>query len=97
MLKPGGHAVYNISIAGDHASENTRKWEYLYRTLDESYSLHEKLYDIEEWEEVCKNTGYASTETKKIYDELPAPEGDVFPFENEILQWMGEYLCVSEK
>lgn len=97
VLKPGGHAVYNISIAGDHASENTKKWEYLYRTLDESYSLHEKLYDIEEWEEVCKNTGYVSTETKEIYGELPAPEGDVFPFENEIMQWAGEYLCVSEK
>lgn len=46
---------------------------------------------------VCRNTGYAATETKEIYGELPAPEGDVFPFENEILQWMGEYLCVSEK
>ena len=97
VLKPGGHAVYNISIVGDHASENTKKWEYLYGTLDASYSLHEKLYDIQEWEEVCKNTGYLSTETKEIYGELPAPEGDVFPFENEILQWMGEYLCVSEK
>lgn len=97
VLKPGGHAVYNISIVGDHASENTKKWEYLYATLDESYSLDEKLYDIGEWEEVCKNMGYASTETREIYGELPAPEGDVFPFENEILQWMGEYLCVSEK
>jgi len=97
VLRPGGHAVYNISIVGDHTSENTKKWEYLYGTLDESYSLHEKLYDIEEWEQVCRSTGYAATETKEIYGELPAPEGDVFPFENEILQWMGEYLCVSEK
>ncbi|MCI8544580.1 MAG: hypothetical protein HFH95_14980, partial [Lachnospiraceae bacterium] len=48
-------------------------------------------------EQVCRSTGYAATETKEIYGELPAPEGDVFPFENEILQWMGEYLCVSEK
>ena len=51
VLRPGGHAVYNISIVGDHTSENTKKWEYLYGTLDESYSLHEKLYDIEEWEQ----------------------------------------------
>ena len=97
VLKPGGHAVYNISILGDHASENTKKWERLYYALDESYSLHEKLYDIEEWEEICRETGYSSTETKEIYGELPAPETDTFPFENEIMQWMGEYLCVSEK
>nr|WP_300837374.1 methyltransferase domain-containing protein [uncultured Acetatifactor sp.] len=97
VLKPGGHAVYNISILGDHASENTKKWERLYYSLDESYSLHEKLYDIEEWEQICRETGYSSTETKEIYGELPAPETDTFPFENEIMQWMGEYLCVSEK
>lgn len=97
VLRQGGHAVYNIGIVGDHASENTKKWERLYHSLDESYSLHEKLYDIEEWEEICRETGYSSTETKEIYGELPAPETDTFPFENEIMQWMGEYLCVSEK
>lgn len=97
VLKPGGHAVYNISIVGDHASENTRKWERLYKTLGEGYNLFQKLFDIKEWEEACRQTGYASTETKEIYGELPAPEGDVFPFHNEIMQWMGEYLCVSEK
>lgn len=97
VLKPGGHAVYNISIVGDHTSENTQKWERLYRSLDASYSLHDKLFDIGEWESVCRDTGYSSTETREVYGELPAPEGDVFPFENEVLQWMGEYLCVSEK
>ena len=97
VLKPGGHAVYNISIVGDHSSENTKKWERLYRTLDETYSMHERLFDIEEWKGICAKTGYQTTETKEIYGELPAPDGDVFPFENEVLQWMGEYLCVSEK
>ena len=24
VLRPGGHAVYNISIVGDHTSENTK-------------------------------------------------------------------------
>ncbi len=97
VLKPGGHAVYNISIVGDHSSENTKKWEYLYGTLCDSDSLHDRIYDIQEWEEVCRDTGYASTETREIYGELPAPEGDVFPFENEVMQWMGAYLCVSGK
>jgi len=97
VLKPGGYAVYNISVVGDHNSENTKKWESLYRSLDKSYSLHEKLFDIREWEEICRNTGYLSTEAREVYGELPAPEGDKFPFENEIMQWMGEYLCVSVK
>lgn len=97
VLKPGGHAVYNISIVEDHTSENTAKWERLYRTLEESYHLSEKLFDIREWESICAETGYVSTQTKKIYGELPAPEDDVFPFTNEVMQWMGEYLCISEK
>ena len=58
---------------------------------------HDIRQFIEEWEEICRETGYSSTETKEIYGELPAPETDTFPFENEIMQWMGEYLCVSEK
>ncbi len=97
VLKTGGYAVYNISVVEDHGSDNTRKWERLYRSLDESYHLHERLFDIGQWEEICGQTGYSSTETKEIYGELPAPDGDIFPFENEILQWMGEYLCVSVK
>lgn len=97
VLKPGGHAVYNISIVGDHASENTRKWEQLCRKLEGSFGLEEQMYDRKEWEEICRQTGYTSTEAKEIYGELPAPEGDVFPFEKEVMQWMGEYLCISEK
>lgn len=65
--------------------------------MNSGYSLHEKLFDIVEWEEICRGTGYSVTETREIYGELPAPEGDIFPFENEIMQWMGEYLCVSGK
>lgn len=97
VLKPGGNAVYNTLVVGDHDSENTKKWEHLFRTLDETYCLYGQLFDIEEWKAFCTRTGYLSTETKEIYEELPAPEGDVFPFENEVLQWMGEYLCVSGK
>lgn len=97
VLKPGGHAVYNMSVVGDHNSENTRKWERLYRTLDEPCYLYDTLFDIEEWKEICRQTGYLTTDAKEIYGELPAPEEEVFPFENEVLQWMGVYLCVSEK
>ena len=42
-------------------------------------------------------TGYLSTETKEIYGEVQARVAEVFTFDNEGLQWMGEYVCVSEK
>lgn len=98
ILKNGGDAVYNISVVDDHNSENTQKWLKLCRTLDISfYSLFDSLYDITEWKAVCQEVGYRETESTQIYGEMPAPAGDKFPFRNEILQWMGECLCVSKK
>lgn len=96
VVKPGGNTIYNISIVDDHNSENTKKWIRLYRTID-ALCASTKLYDIEEWKAVCSDVGYLSTEVKKIYGEMPAPDGDIFPFENEIAQWMGEYLCICGK
>lgn len=55
------------------------------------------MIDIVEWEQKCNMTGYKHTESIKIYDELPAPNTDVFPFENMIMRWMSEYICVSRK
>ena len=97
ILKNGGNAIYNISVVDDHNSENTQKWMKLINALDELSLLLDSVYDIKEWEQICKETGYKFTEVKQIYGELPAPNGDQFPYENEIMQWMGEYLCVSSK
>ena len=97
ILKDGGSSVYNINVVDDHDSENTQRWIQLYHSLDDSYSLFDSLYDIQEWKEACSEVGYRATEAAQIYGELPAPSGDVFPFKNEIMQWMGEYLCVSCK
>lgn len=97
ILKDGSNAVYNICLVDDFESENTQKWIKLCHTLEESYSIFDSLQDINLWKNVCMQTGYLSTEVKQIYGELPAPDGDVFPFENELAQWMGDYLCVSCK
>jgi len=97
ILKDSGNAIYNISVVDDHNSENTQKWMQLLKSLDESGSLLDSLYDIKKWAQICSKTGYKLTEVKQIYGELPAPSGDKFPFENEIMQWMGEYLCISGK
>lgn len=39
--------------------------------------------------------GYRSD--SNLYGELPAPHIDKFPFENEIAQWMAEYVFTSRK
>lgn len=92
VLKNGGHGVYNISAVDDHQSENTQKWVKLCPPVGNT-----ALHDINQWIEICKDTGYAKNEAIKIYSELPAPIDNVFPFENEILQWMAEYVVVSQK
>ena len=97
ILKSGGSAIYNMSVLDDRSSENTQKWLSLFDRCihDGIFSAH--LYDIDEWKKICVDTGYLLTQVRKIYGELPAPDTEEFPFENEIMQWMGEYLCVSTK
>ena len=98
VLKINGSAVYSIAVVDDQESENTKKWKKLFLNLDESYNVLEgKIQDIKQWLEICKQYGYNKNETIKIYGELPAPDTDVFPFENEILQWMANYVVVSQK
>ena len=94
ILKAKGTAIYNISILDDRNSANTQKWLRLFQTIEE---IKEPLYDIEEWKAVCNSTGYRQTRFRKIYGEMPAPQEDSIPFENELLQWMGACLCVSQK
>jgi len=74
-----------------------KKWLQLLKSQEDCAWVSDSIYSIEEWKSVCTESGYRTTEVKQIYEELPAPEGNVFPFENEIMQWMGEYLCISCK
>ena len=96
--------VIAASREGKTLSQLVRELEYpkstvfnILRSLEELGLLLDSVYDIKEWEQICLKTGYKFTDVKQIYGELPAPSGDKFPFENEIMQWMGEYLCISCK
>ena len=40
---------------------------------------------------------YTENRRVKLYDELPAPDADRFPFKNEMAQWMAEYVFTSRK
>ena len=95
VLKKGGNCVYNMSILDDRNAENTQKWLRLIDPVDPL--VKDEVFDIEEWKKICENTGYSLTRINKIYGEMPAPQSETFPFESEILQWMGLYLCVSQK
>ena len=98
VLKPGANAVYNMSVVDDHESANTQKWIALYTGLDSSYHAEkEKINDIHQWLSICKKLGFVNNEAIQIYGELPAPEGEFFPFKNEVLQWMAEYVIISQK
>lgn len=98
VLKPGGSAVYNFSIIENCESENSGKWLRLYRGLEAGAHADEnKLYECSEWITECRKIGFRTNKAIKVYGELPAPEDAVFPFENEILQWMAGYVILSEK
>jgi len=98
ILKPGGHAIYNMSLIDGHASSNSKKWIDLYLSLPDSYSIDRaKIRDVPQWLNECRQTGFAKNNHIKIYDEMPAPDTEVFPFENQILRWMACHVFISEK
>lgn len=97
VLSAHGSAIYNMSILEDRQSENTQKWVRLMSVDSSLAACLDNLHDIDQWRIFCRQTGFSDTETRQIYGELPAPAGDIFPFENEVIQWAGEYVCLSQK
>ncbi len=100
VLKPGGHAVYSISIVDGHESENTQKWMKLLYSADDTFGkmlITHHMNDIQQWLAKCEGTGFGKNKDIKIYGEMTAPDGDVFPFENMVLRWMAQHVVVSEK
>ncbi len=97
VLKEHGYAIYNMSILENRQSENTQKWIRLMSADSGLASCLGNLHDIGEWRTFCRQIGFSDTEAQQIYGELPAPAGDILPFENEVFQWTGEYVCLSQK
>ena len=96
ILKAEGHAVYNMSLIDDHKSDNSKKWFDLFSSVDDYKDYaNQYLKDIAQWLSECKNVGFEHNEVYKVYGEMPAPDTDVFPFENNRLRWMAEYVLVS--
>lgn len=96
ILRSGGRAVYDLSLVSSHADPNVQKWRRLFDPI-RAEPGHFPVMDLEEWRQICRDAGYGRTEAEQVYGELPAPDGDAFPFENQVLQWMSDYVCVSCK
>ena len=98
ILKPGGHAVYNMLLVADHESDNSKKWTKLYLSRPNVRdSDKEKMRDCAEWLDKCRKTGFKQNNHINVYDEMPVPDTNIFPFENMLLRWMARYVFVSEK
>ncbi len=100
VIKSGGCTVYTKTlIEGRENSNSEKRMKLLLSGVEkgETEWVTDQFIDIEEWLTKCKNTGFKENKFTKIYDELPAPDSDIFPFENEITQWMANYVFVSVK
>jgi len=96
ILKPGGRAVYNMSLVDDHGSINTKKWIDLYMGISKLMTK-EVMRDISQWTAECEKAGFIINNSSKIYGEMPAPDTCEFPFENQIFRWMANHVFVSQK
>ncbi|AUS97294.1 hypothetical protein CDQ84_18140 [Clostridium thermosuccinogenes] len=80
--------------------QNSKKWINLLLSdlnYEEKTWVEKELIDINQWLKICKNTGFVDNYCTKICGEFLAPHIDKFPFENEIAQWMAEYVFTSRK
>ncbi len=100
VLKNNGHTIYTKFTIESHGSENSKKWiNLLFSALEheDQYGLRDMIIDLPQWLETCRDNGFIENTYTKVYGELPAPDTDKFPFENEILQWMEEYVITSKQ
>jgi ubiquinone/menaquinone biosynthesis C-methylase UbiE/DNA-binding XRE family transcriptional regulator len=94
ILKENAHTIYSMSLVDDFSSANTQKWLNL---LKSEFIHADQINDSAKWMQICQEAGYKDSRLIKIYDEMPAPDSDEFPFENQIMRWMADYVVVSRK
>lgn len=100
VLKSGGCSVYSKLTVEDFESDNSKTWIRLLLSSIEKEKQEwwkNELIDVHQWIEKCQKIGFTENVYTKIYGELPAPNTNKFPFENEMAQWMAEYVFVSLK
>ena len=100
VLKKQGCSVYTKSVVEDLENDNSKTWIRLLLSSvksDEAEWWKKEFVDVRQWIEKCTQIGFAENTYTRIYGELPAPSINSFPFENEMAQWMAEYVFVSVK
>ncbi len=100
VIKPTGCSVYTKSIVENLQDPNSQRWMHLLLSAvgeEEAQWWKKEFLDEQQWMDTCRAIGFKNNTSTKIYGELPAPDTDTFPFENEMAQWMAEYVFVSSK
>ena len=100
VLQENGSIISDMAIVSDRENANVQKWLKLIQNEighdgDMMWEFYSTIYDVKEWHELLKEFGFSHFTFKKIAryngteDELPAPDTDVFPYNDEISRWMG--------
>jgi ubiquinone/menaquinone biosynthesis C-methylase UbiE len=97
VLKHGATLASVMALIESRRDEQSSKWMKLMDEACRADGFENPIRDYAEWQRICAETGYRHTEITRIYDDLPAPEVDTFPFENNILQWVGMHITESSK
>ena len=94
VLRSGYPAVHTRCLIS--GTENSDKWRKCMIDPDfDQFGFYDLLITEDQWLDHCHKAGYTDTKTILLRDELPAPEDGVFPYKNEVAQWMLQVLCIS--
>ena len=98
VLKASGHAVYSFSLI--ECGANSAAWIQSMKAaglFQDQPELEGQMLSPAAWRAHSAALGFPALEVEQMLTELPAPADGVFPFEDNIMQWMGNFCCVSSK
>lgn len=100
ILSKEGRMIFNLSFVEDINSKSTKKWiELLENDCDQDLIIFRNMiHDISEWKAILLNIiGLKSCKIDKLFNEVPPPDTDKFPYNNEISRWMGQAIITAKK
>lgn len=99
ILKNDQKCIYGMCIVKDLKNKSVQKWIELLKNTGwgkMDYTIA-KIQNKAYWFDINRDVGFKDCKIIELSEEMQAPDADVFPYENEILRWMGEAVIVSTK
>jgi ubiquinone/menaquinone biosynthesis C-methylase UbiE/transcriptional regulator with XRE-family HTH domain len=97
VLKEGGSAIYLATACDAQSSKLVERWVTLLKREGVYEMTRTMICDKKMWQEKNARTGFTTFGYQKIKDEQEAPDTEEFPYENEIMQWMGSAIIKATK